>query len=390
MTLGRWYDKACAGGGAFAAVALAGLPALAQPTAEELQRQLEQRDVVIEQLLRRVDALERRAGTAPPGAVAPGQPGAATRPSTGRAPSPSTTSTPAEEEATIARALERSLVQQGGLLLPPFSFEFVPEILYTLQTRDQLAIVAPGVIPGGGTAITQQRSRRDLLEFGATFRVGLPWESQAEIRVPYAIDWNETTFGGGVAKTSRNTADFGDVEIGLSKQLLHERGWLPDLLGSVRWKTQTGRSDQAAAVQSTGAFSGSGAGTGFDAVQGALTAVKRQDPLVFVGTLSYTANLSDTIGGVDTDPGDAIGIRLGTILAASADTSLRFAIDTSFVERTAVAGRRVPGSDQVVSTLEVGIGSVLSPRIFLDVFAGIGLTTDSPDFRVGVSLPIRF
>jgi hypothetical protein len=40
--------------------------------------------------------------------------------------------------------------------------------------------------------------------------------------------------------------------------------------------------------------------------------------------------------------------------------------------------------------LEMGLALVLSPRTLLDFRAAIGLTPSSPNFRIGVALPMRF
>jgi hypothetical protein len=44
----------------------------------------------------------------------------------------------------------------------------------------------------------------------------------------------------------------------------------------------------------------------------------------------------------------------------------------------------------VISFLEVGVGSVITPKLFLDAAIQIGLSRDSPDFRALISLPFRF
>src|SRR5690349_19523026 len=98
--------------------------AMAQTTAD-IQRELRQRDAVIQQLQRRIEALEqqqqRQQPPPPPQAqaqpqpppqqqprvAAPARPGAA----------PPAPAAAAESDETVARALERSLVEQGGSLL---------------------------------------------------------------------------------------------------------------------------------------------------------------------------------------------------------------------------------------------------------------------------------
>jgi hypothetical protein len=46
-------------------------------------------------------------------------------------------------------------------------------------------------------------------------------------------------------------------------------------------------------------------GAGFDVVQTTLTAVKRNDPLVFLGSYTHSFNLATQRNGVAIAPGDA-------------------------------------------------------------------------------------
>lgn len=62
----------------------------------------------------------------------------------------------------------------------------------------------------------------------------------------------------------------------------------------------------------------------------------------------------------------------------------------SFAQELEINGRRVDGSDQVNSILALGASSILGRRTLLSVSAGIGLTEESPDYSVFVSLPMRF
>ena len=56
-------------------------------------------------------------------------------------------------------------------------------------------------------------------------------------------------------------------------------------------------------------------GTGFNAISGAVTAVKSYDPLVFFGKVGYLANLPAKKQGLDIDPGNSILLSLGTVLS---------------------------------------------------------------------------
>jgi hypothetical protein len=127
-------------------------------------------------------------------------------------------------------------------------------------------------------------------------------------------------------------------------------------------------------------------GGGFNEVGGSLSAVKRQDPLAFVGSVSYAKSFEHD----DVEPGDEIGFSLGTVLAASPETSLSFFFSQTFADDTKIDGEKIDGSDQVVGTFGVGAATTLGRNVLLSVTGNIGLTDDAPEYLVGVSLPIRF
>jgi hypothetical protein len=277
------------------------------------------------------------------------------------------------------RALERTLVEEGGLLLPEWAVEVSSEIEYTYNNSGSVLLV-----PGFGAV--DQDVRGDTIENSGTLRIGLPWAAQADLRVPYIFNQEKVSTAGLDDKESLGSG-LGDIEIGLTKQLLWESDLAPDLLGAVRWRLPTGNSafemdDDEVAT-----------GSGFHAISGHLTAVKSREPLVFFGSLSYTSNLPDSKSGVDIDPGDTIGLSLGSILAAGPGTSLRSSLELNFSRETEVDGRAVPSSDVVGTVLELGAAVVLpfsESKSLLSVTAGVGVTDDAPDFQVAVSLPYRF
>lgn len=58
--------------------------------------------------------------------------------------------------------------------------------------------------------------------------------------------------------------------------------------------------------------------------------------------------------------------------------------------RTKIDGVERPGSDAAVATLQFGLATLLSRRSLLDIELKIGVTSDSPDFALTVSVPFRF
>ena len=323
--------------------------------ATQAYAQADERDKLIEDLRRRVDTLERRLAPAP-----------ASKPVAEQA---------AAKEDDERRALERTLTREGGLLLRPGAKEIEPRLQYTYRGSQSLGVV----VVGGQPQIAEQDIKRNELEASVGVRFGLPQSLQAEIRVPYT--WlNESRATGATQNDVARTSGLGDIELGLSKQLVAEGEGRPNVLTSLYWKTVSGRHD----------LDRLSPGQGFHQLQWTFTAATRQDPLVFFGALSYVATLERSRGGSDVDPGNAIGIKAAALLAASPDTSLRGGFELIRSGQTRLAGASIPGSGATVGILELGVGTLFTPRALFDVQLGIGVTHDAPDFRLRLSLPVRF
>lgn len=279
------------------------------------------------------------------------------------------------DEEAAERALEFTLVQQGALLLPFGRAEFAPGFTYTRRTDDFPVVLGQP----GNQVVGEQEVRRDEFEFSAGLQVGLPLDSQLELDLPYnLVDQSGVNrVLGTAANESSNTGHgLGDFSVGLAKTVLRERNWLPDVILRVNWDTGTGESrDNDVSLDG-----------GFQELTGSVSLAKRQDPLVFVGGAFYQATFEHN----DIDPGDQLGFNIGTFLAASPSTSLRVVLNQSFIDEFKVDGQKIDGSDQVQSILSFGASAILGRNVLLDGAVGVGLTDDSPDYTVSISLPIRF
>ena len=354
----------------------------------ELLQQIKDRDAVINELLRRVDALERQASgnsTSPAAASEP-------RPYPGQAPvatsvtPPGTTVAGAQpeqpapgtvvvDERAADRALERTLTIEGALLLPKGVIEVAPYTDYT--RRDTEFPILLGF--EDFTTVGFERIKRDEFTTGLRGGIGLPFASQFEFDIPYRYvkENHLRTFNGfPVDNSSEHGSSIGDIRIGVAKTLLRQEGWKPDLLARFTWDTDTGDSVN----------NGIPLGNGFDDFRFSFTGLKRQDPLAFTATLSYQHSLEKN----DLQPGDEIGLSLGTSMASSPSTSLSVALVQSFQEDFKIDGSRVDGTSANTAQLLFGASSVLGRHTLLAVSAGVGLTEDSPDYTVNISLPVRF
>lgn len=345
---------------------------------QELERNLQERDRVIRELLGRVEALERRVGVRRRATDTAGAPERDIAPRTERGLGGGSERAPGTvvvEEGAAERALERSLTREGALLLPAGVLEVEPSFTYARRED-----TAPRFITSGDVLFAGETRRNvNSLTADLALRLGLPWDSQVEIGFPYRSRQIESVTSVGFTPTdssSQSGSGSGDVRVGLAKTLLREGLWRPDLVGRIVWDTDTGeRQDNGVSL-----------GGGFHELRGSLTAIKRQDPVAFVGGLSYQhAFESDQVR-----PGPILSANFGGFIALSPETSLSLLLSVARQKESELLGRKIGGSDQTVATLGVGGSTLLARGTLLNLSVGIGLTNDADDYSIMLSLPIRF
>jgi hypothetical protein len=339
----------------------------------QLQQQLAVRDQAIRNLIRRIEQLEQAVGALQPAAT------------TAAAPEPPAAQASAAELDLdrLRTAFQRTLIDRGGLVLPSGTFEVDASMSYSHSSAEALTIdgftIFPVLIVGD---VVSERIRRNTMTAAATARYGLPWDMQAEVRVPYVHDESSRLSGSGEERRLSRSG-LGDAELALSRQLWRSSDGGLDLLGTLRWKTATG--DDAFDTSSEQLALGSG----FNALSASLTAVSVLDPVVFFGGLSYTRTLDDRKAGLRIAPGDSYGLQFGTALALNLDTSINFAFSQQFGRRTEVNGHELPGSYVNTGTLSIGLSRVLMSGTSFDSSIVIGLSEDSPDLQLAFSMPFR-
>jgi hypothetical protein len=282
---------------------------------------------------------------------------------------------PIDEEAA-ERALERTLIQRGALLLPVGQMEIEPGFAYT---RTELDVAGEVFAVGSQVIGSTEKLRRDIVDVDVQVRLGMAFDSQLELRLPYRyVSQSRVTQVGSsfLSEEDEDASAFGDFRVGLAKTLLRERRWWPDLVARVAWDSDTGDVRDGDVLL----------GGGFNEIIGTLSAVKRQDPLAFIGAVSF----QHTYENEDIEPGQQIRFLIGVALAASPETSLRAIIDQTFVDEIKIADRVVSGSDQTVGVLSLGASLLIGRSTLLDVSTDIGLTNEAPDYSVRISIGQRF
>ena len=274
------------------------------------------------------------------------------------------------------RALERTLTAEGALLLPRGVVEIEPSVRYERDERDEVFFVRDptgAVVDFGEVGV-----ERDETTLALDARLGLPFDAQIEVGLPFRFVSSErtaVTAGLGRDPSSASGNGIGDVTVGVAKTLLREQAWRPDVIARVNWDTATARETDGDLLL----------GESFHEVEGSLTLLKRQDPLAFVVSGFYETVFEKD----DVDPGDSYGFGLNAVLAASPETSLSLGFQQSFSKDVEVDGRSIPNSGTTQGVLTLGASSILGDGVLLNVTLGVGLDDDATDYFLRVGLPIR-
>jgi hypothetical protein len=319
-------------------------------TIEELKRQLAAKDAHIRQLEGRIRKIEKTPQgdiVGPPSAPRAAQ-GVADRSAVSRA-----VEAPAHDDDELDRALERTLVREGALVLPPWVSELTPQFSYAHWDKVQNPYV------------------RNSYTAALGYRLGLPWGFQVSAGLPYTYsEFRDGTSNSGL----------GDAGFLLSKELFLESSWTPNLVGSVGWTspTSTGSGNTTTPIPYVSGF------------QAGLTASKRLDPLVVFGSVSYFSSAARDIAGTRVDPSDVLATRFGGSIALSPASSVTAGFNLAYLTSTTAADFIVPNSDRVLSSVDIGYTTILWKRTLLNVTGQFGLTGNVPDFRLITSIPVRF
>ncbi|MEY4210034.1 MAG: hypothetical protein RLZ92_413 [Pseudomonadota bacterium] len=351
---------------------------------QQLLQKMAERDQMIEKLMNRLEKLEKTQ-------IAAVSPTASTVTTTGSAPMPVTPAKPDTpkpqtgngkptmsnfevDEDAAQRALERTLVQTGALLLPSGQAEIQPFMNYSRRESKE-----PFLYLDNSDLLTANANiRRNDLDMGANLLVGLPFEAQAELRLPYKLANQSVVGSNGITANAitHDASGLSNINVGLAKTLLHEKGWQPDLIGRVAWDIPSGD------------FSSNGIamGGGFSSVNASITALKRQDPLAFTARIGY----QKTFKKYGIEPGDQVSLAIGTNLAASPKTSLSLGLQQTYSMESKINQVTLPGSNTLASAFTVGASSTIGRNFFFSVLGGIGLTDTSPKYFLNLTIPFRF
>jgi hypothetical protein len=311
------------------------------------------------------------------------------------------------------------LFEQPGVLTPKGHYVLEPSLQYGYSSSNRIALVGYTIIPALLIGLIDVREvKRNTVTAALSARLGVSNRLELEVRAPYVYRSDATvnrdaTIPGSVEGVfSANGMHMGDVELGVRYQLNDGGVDTPFYIGSLRYKSRTGKDPFEVVTdcvqRCVDNASGTGlpldlpTGSGFESVQAGLTVLYPSDPAVFFGSITYMHNLprdnvsrmvlngaSEYLGTIA--PGDIIGFNFGMGLALNEKSSFSIGYDHSSVGRTENNGVVVPGSVRTqLGTLLLGYSYRLSQKTTLNVSVGAGLTRDTPDVSLTVRLPMTF
>lgn len=318
------------------------------------------------------------------------------RPRLAQAPQPPTPQEP--ERPKPQKPQEQLLLERGAILLRRGTLQVEPSVDYSHFSSDRVAIsgltIFETIIIG---LIRVDKLDRDLVTTALTTRYGLLDRVQLEVRLPYVYRQDREILGVGTGDQRERTVDggdIGDVEASILGQAFIGTDLLPDVILKLRGRFPTGKSPFDVETEQTAAgprLNDVPTGNGFYTINPSVTLVWRTDPVVFFVGGGYHFNLEQKFSGFGKiDPGDTVEIFAGLNLSVSE----RVAVNMTFVNQTTGStrqdGGRRSGTSFTDARLILGSSIALRPNMSFLLSVGAGLTRESPDYSVTISLPISF
>ncbi len=311
------------------------------------------------------------------------------------------------------------LFEQPQVLTPKGHYVLEPSLQYGYSSTNRVALVGYTIIPALLIGLVDVREvKRNTVTAALATRYGVTNRLELEVRLPYVYRSDDTVsreINAGTATErvfSATGMHLGDIELGARYQLNDGGMDSPFYIGTLRYKSRTGKDPFSVVTdcvqRCVGNTTGTGlpldlpTGSGFTSLQGGLTMLFPSDPAVFFGSVTYTHNFSrdnvtrQVLNGEEEflgtiAPGDVIGFNFGMGLALNEKSTFSIGYDHSTVSRTELNGQAVPGSVRTqLGTLLLGYSYRLTPKTSLNLSVGAGLTRDTPDLSLTLRLPMMF
>jgi hypothetical protein len=408
---------------------------LAQPASspqeqiDALRRQLEEQSQVLDSLRKALgeqDARVRELQRALETQQRTG--GADAARSAQQAPAPSTP--PAEPARTVQIGTAPAAVPESPLSVPQLFDQpsvltargmtiVEPSLQYGYSSAHRAALVGFTVIPAILIGLIDVREvRRNTTVATLTIRHGFTERFELEGRLPWVYRSDSTvsreifTASATERSFSAQGSGIGDIEATARYQLTTGSGRWPFLIGSLRFKSRTGKDlfevTTDCVTRCVANATGTGeplrlpTGTGFYTLQPGITWLYPTDPAVFFGSFTYAYNFKRSnvsrrvLGGEveflgDVKPGNVFGFNVGMGLSVNDRSSFSIGVEVSTIGRLRQNGEEVPGSVRTqLASMLLGYSFRWDQNRTIHVSVAAGLTRDTPDVTLTLRVPFAF
>lgn len=324
-----------------------------------------------------------------------------------------------EPEPEVPRNVPAPIFEDSSVLTPNGRYVLESSLQYSYASSSRVALLGYTVIPSVLVGLIDIRDiQRNTFTAALTGRYGVTPRLELEARVPYVYRSDTTVGRASGSGTSIDTVSeaqgnqLGDIELAARYQLARGSADMPYLVGSLRFKSRTGKDpfevvSDCAVSCSSGSTAGTGlpltlpTGSGFYSLQPGLTWLIPSDPAVLFGSITYLHNFKRSVtrrvlaGGSEDlgtiAPGDVFGLSVGVGVALNEQSSFSLGYDHDAVGRTRQNGSVLNGSVSTqLGTLLIGYSHRLGPDKSLNFTLGAGLTRDTPDVTLSMRVPVMF
>lgn len=133
-----------------------------------------------------------------------------------------------------------------------------------------------------------------------------------------------------------------------------------------------------------------GLGGGFYRVAGGVTALKVIDPVVLFVHLGEQHSFSEEFDVGDVEPGEDVRYRIGANVQFNPQMRAGIHLSGDVIQSTQLEGDTIPGSDNDLVRLGVGLDWSVSERVRLSADGIFGMTDSTPDATVVIGVTLNF
>lgn len=294
-------------------------------------------------------------------------------------------------------------------MTPKGSFVLDTSLSYTQNSSNSVSVVGYTVLPSLIVGLIRASDiDRTTLTFGLTGRYGITNRLEVEARIPWVYrtdSISERDLNSGSNAATLRTVDgndIGDIEAAFKYQINMKEA--PYWIGSLRFKSTTGKSPYDVPINSLNDFEELPTGSGFPSIEPGITMIMPIDPAVIFMNFSYIWNIKDDVEvdiditdddnnseniRVDTiDLGDTIAFSAGMGFAVNPKFSFSLGLSHKTILKSKINGTTASDAKLLqLDSLSFGANYAIDRDTTINVGATAGITADAPDFQLSVRIP---